>query len=311
MDQRERTMRPRGRHMRRRKRRQNRWPGGLGLPALAGCLLLAVCVMGFKPDASAQDIVTETERITGRLEPSAQTSPDISAVTPRLPSQADPAFSLLESEPPANGQQPSPVPSAANGSSKTAAPDKDSWNLLLVNPWNPLPEDYTISLTELKNGLSVDSRCYPDLQDMMDACRAAGLSPVICSAYRTQEYQEKLFQNKVSRLMAQGYSETDATAEAGKSVAVPGTSEHQLGLALDIVDINNQHLDESQESTAVQKWLMEHCWEYGFILRYPNDKSEITGIIYEPWHYRYVGREDAEQIHSLGVCLEEYLEGVS
>ena len=304
-------MRPRGRHMRRRKRRQNRWPGGLGLPALAGCLLLAVCVMGFKPDASAQDIVTETERITGRLEPSAQTSPDISAVTPRLPSQADPAFSLLESEPPANGQQPSPVPSAANGSSKTAAPDKDSWNLLLVNPWNPLPEDYTISLTELKNGLSVDSRCYPDLQDMMDACRAAGLSPVICSAYRTQEYQEKLFQNKVSRLMAQGYSETDATAEAGKSVAVPGTSEHQLGLALDIVDINNQHLDESQESTAVQKWLMEHCWEYGFILRYPNDKSEITGIIYEPWHYRYVGREDAEQIHTLGVCLEEYLEGMS
>ena len=127
----------------------------------------------------------------------------------------------------------------------------------------------------------------------------------------TQEYQEKLFQNKVSRLIAQGYSEADATVEAGKSVAVPGTSEHQLGLAVDIVDINNQHLDESQESTAVQKWLMEHCWEYGFILRYPNDKSEITGIIYEPWHYRYVGHEDAEQIHSLGVCLEEYLEGVS
>ena len=90
---------------------------------------------------------------------------------------------------------------------------------------------------------------------------------------------------------------------------MPGTSEHQLGLAVDIVDISNQHLDASQENTAVQKWLMEHSWEYGFILRYPNEKSEITGIIYEPWHYRYVGREDAEQIHTLGVCLEEYLEG--
>ena len=86
-------------------------------------------------------------------------------------------------------------------------PQQGVWNLILVNPWNSLPADYTLSLTELKNGLSVDSRCYPDLQAMMDACRADGLSPVICSAYRTQEYQEKLFQNKVDRLIAQGYSD--------------------------------------------------------------------------------------------------------
>ena len=107
--------------------------------------------------------------------------------------------------------------------------------------------------------------------------------------------------------MAQGLSQDDAETEAAKVVAVPGTSEHQLGLALDIVDLNNQNLDESQESTPVQKWLMEHSWEYGFILRYPNEKSEITGIIYEPWHYRYVGVDAASEIHKLGVCLEEYL----
>lgn len=184
----------------------------------------------------------------------------------------------------------------------------DSWKLLLVNPWNPLPEDHSIQTVTLKNGLQVDERCYPDLQAMMDACRADGLSPVICSAYRTQEKQETLFQNKVNRLIAQGYTESEATVEAGKVVAVPGTSEHQLGLAVDIVDINNQNLDESQEHTAVQKWLMAHSWEYGFILRYPNGKSELTGITYEPWHYRYVGREDAAQIHALGVCLEEYLD---
>ncbi len=184
----------------------------------------------------------------------------------------------------------------------------EDWQLTLVNPWTALPKDYDITLTVLTNGLSVDSRCYPDLQRMMDACREAGLSPVICSAYRSWEKQEELFRNKVDRLIAQGYGQAAAEEEAGRAVAVPGTSEHQLGLALDIVDVNNQVLDSSQEDTAVQKWLIEHSWEYGFILRYPNDKSEVTGIIYEPWHYRYVGREAAAEIHALGVCLEEYLE---
>ena len=181
------------------------------------------------------------------------------------------------------------------------------WNLLLVNPWNPLPEGYEITLTQLQNGLSVDERCYPDLQDMMDNCRAADLQPVICSDYRSQETQQRLFNNQHNRLIVQGYSEENARTEAGKVVAVPGTSEHQLGLAVDIVDIENQILDEDQEKTAVQKWLMENSWRYGFILRYPNDKSNITGIIYEPWHYRYVGKEAAKEIYDLDVCLEEYL----
>lgn len=229
-----------------------------------------------------------------------------SSIEPPLAVVSQPIFNeqLISSEPVENGLQEEateaptlPKPIAA-----------DSWKLLLVNPWNPLPEDHSIQTVTLKNGLQVDERCYPDLQAMMDACRADGLSPVICSAYRTQEKQETLFQNKVNRLIAQGYTESEATVEAGKVVAVPGTSEHQLGLAVDIVDINNQNLDESQEHTAVQKWLMAHSWEYGFILRYPHEKSKLTGITYEPWHYRYVGREDAAQIHALGVCLEEYLD---
>lgn len=206
---------------------------------------------------------------------------------------------------------PDPDSSPQTARSRAAAPQsassQDSWNLRLVNPWNALPEDYTIETVTLKNGLQVDERCYPDLQIMIDDCREAGLSPVICSAYRTQEKQERLFRNKIDRLMEQGYSENEAETEAAKVVAVPGTSEHQLGLAVDIADANHQALDETQEDTEVQKWLMAHSWEYGFILRYPNDKSEITGIIYEPWHYRYVGREDAEQIHASGICLEEYL----
>lgn len=187
------------------------------------------------------------------------------------------------------------------------APDRDSWNLTLVNPWNPLPESRTIRLKQITAGHYVDERCHPDLQAMLEACREAGCSPVICSSYRTWEKQEALFQNKVQRLMAQGYAGAEAEAEAGKAVAVPGTSEHQLGLAVDIVDLANQNLDESQEDTAVQQWLLAHSWEYGFILRYPQDKSGITGIIYEPWHYRYVGKEAAKEIYEQGICLEEYL----
>jgi D-alanyl-D-alanine carboxypeptidase len=95
---------------------------------------------------------------------------------------------------------------------------------------------------------------------------------------------------------------------AATAVAVPGTSEHELGLAADIYSSENMSLDESQVDTFTQQWLMEHCWEYGFVLRYPKDKNEITGIIFEPWHYRYVGKEHAEIIHKAGICLEEYLD---
>lgn len=226
-----------------------------------------------------------------------------------LPGEDKPAEPLTVNIPVSNeSTQNDPTQTAPEPSAMSEPIAAGTWKLLLVNPWNSLPENYFIQTVTLKNGFQVDERCYPDLQAMMDACRADGLSPVICSAYRTQEYQERLYQAEVERCLARGLSQNNAEAEAGKAVAIPGTSEHQLGLAVDIVDISNQHLDKTQESTEVQKWLMEHSWEYGFILRYPTGKSEITGIIYEPWHYRYVGKEDAEQIHALGVCLEEYLE---
>ncbi|MDD6502952.1 MAG: M15 family metallopeptidase, partial [Oscillospiraceae bacterium] len=152
-------------------------------------------------------------------------------------------------------------------------------------------------------------RCADDLMDMLADCKArSGGIPVVCSSYRTQAKQQSLYDNKVKRLMKQGYSYETALTEAAKVVAVPGTSEHQLGLAVDIVDKSYQILDKKQETTAVQKWLMEHAWEYGFILRYPNGTTDLTGIIYEPWHYRYVGRDAAADIRDKGVTLEEYIE---
>lgn len=185
------------------------------------------------------------------------------------------------------------------------------WNLILVNPWNPLPDEYNISLTSLPNGHAIDSRCYPALTEMMNDCREAGCQPLICSSYRSQEKQESLYQERIDELTAQGYSKKDAKAKAATSVARPGTSEHQAGLAVDLVDNSHQILDATQQDTPVQQWLMENSWKYGFILRYPNDKSSLTGIIYEPWHYRYVGKEAAQEIYERGICLEEYLEELS
>lgn len=183
----------------------------------------------------------------------------------------------------------------------------DDWQLTLVNPWHPMAEGYVPELAQVENGYQVDTRCADALEAMLADCRAAGLSPLICSAYRTQEKQTTLYNNLVNKLLAQGYTQADAEAKAGTEVARPGTSEHQLGLAVDIVDQSYQVLDQAQEDTAVQQWLMAHCWEYGFILRYPTDKSDVTGIIYEPWHYRYVGEDYAQEIQASGLCLEEYL----
>ena len=188
-----------------------------------------------------------------------------------------------------------------------AAQTEEDWRLLLVNPWNALPEDYAVELATLANGLQVDERIYDDLSAMLTDCRDAGLEPIVCSAYRTEAKQRQLYANKVARVRASGVPEDQVEAEAARWVARPGTSEHQTGLALDIVAASYQVLDEKQEDTAEQQWLMENSWKYGFILRYPSEKSDITGIGYEPWHYRYVGKAAAAEIHRAGVCLEEYL----
>ena len=189
----------------------------------------------------------------------------------------------------------------------TVPPHEEDWRLTLVNPWNPVDFAMDIPLMQLSNGLWVDERCYPDLQAMMDDCRAAGYQTVIFSSYRSQETQQALFDAKVRELLPRFGTLADAEAEAAMVVARPGTSEHHLGLAMDIVDMGYQLLDEGQEDTPVQQWLIENSWKYGFILRYPLDKSHLTGIIYEPWHYRYVGLEAAREMHARGLCLEEYL----
>ena len=179
--------------------------------------------------------------------------------------------------------------------------------LILVNPWHLLPESYEAVLENVEYGHRMDECAASHLRDMMADCRAEGFSPLICSSYRETSKQVSLFNSDVRKFMYSGYSEEEAIEETAKNVAVPGSSEHEAGLAVDIVYAGRQMLDEHQEENETQQWLMEHCQEYGFILRYPRDKQDITGITYEPWHYRYVGVEAAEEIMSRGICLEEYL----
>lgn len=181
---------------------------------------------------------------------------------------------------------------------------RDEWYMILVNKENPLPEGYSFETKTIDEfGHSVDSRIAEDLEAMFAAGRESGLSFSVYTAYRTTEKQKEIFDAKVASLMAQGLSEAEADKAAEEFAARPGTSEHSTGLALDIVSANSGSEEESSEAL----WLFEHSWEYGFILRYPKDKEAVTGFEHEPWHYRYVGKEQAKLIHESGLCLEEYL----
>lgn len=187
------------------------------------------------------------------------------------------------------------------GEKKEAAP----WYLRLVNKDVPLPKDFSVEVTEVAGG-QFDSRAADALSQMLKAMEDQGLSPLICSSFRTWEEQDILHQEEIEQYLEQGNTQEEAEVEASKWVVPAGASEHELGLAVDIVSAGYQMLNEGQENTAEQQWLMAHCQEYGFILRYPASKADLTDVGYEPWHYRYVGKEAAQEIMEQGLCLEEY-----
>lgn len=183
------------------------------------------------------------------------------------------------------------------------ASEDNGWNLILVNRDSYIPDDYQVELTELSNGKKVDSRIYPELQEMFNDARAQGYGLFVREGYRTQEEQQQLMDEKIEAYENEGKSKSEAKKLAEQWVAIPGTSEHQLGIA---VDINADTTKSSSDD--VYNWLAENAHTYGFIKRYPSNKTDITGVINEPWHYRYVGKEAASAIYSQGICLEEYIE---
>ena len=182
------------------------------------------------------------------------------------------------------------------------------WNLLLVNPNNAIPNNYMVEVSTIENYHKVDIRIVELLNAMLQEARKQGLNPIICSGYRTHEYQKYLFNRKINQYRNQGYSYEKSHTLAARWIAIPGTSEHETGLAVDIVSRDYQILDEKQEQTDVQKWLMENSYKYGFTLRYALDKENITMINYEPWHYRFVGIENATYMKENNLCLEEYID---
>ena len=183
--------------------------------------------------------------------------------------------------------------------------EEESYKTMLVNITHPIAKDYTMELVTV-GGYKMDTRAAADMRQMLEDARAEGLDPIICSAYRSVDRQITLFNNQVKKQQGYGHDYDTAFEKAKTVVAYPGTSEHHTGLAADIVAKSHQVLDDSQEKTAEQQWLMANSWKYGYVLRYPSDKCDITKIIYEPWHYRYVGKEVAQYLYENDLCLEEY-----
>ena len=213
-------------------------------------------------------------------------------------------------------QTPVPTPSPTPAAPPTPTPeptpelpdvDISSWELCLVNTERPLTGDHIPTIVELEGRQYFDERAADALRAFVAGARAEGLNVIITSSYRPHATQEYLFNNKLQEQRNAGLAEDAAYAAAARIVAIPGTSEHQLGLAADIVDQYYQYMNESLAATELSKWMKEHSAEYGFILRFPEDKQDITKIMFEPWHYRYVGVEAATYIMEHGLCLEEFV----
>lgn len=182
------------------------------------------------------------------------------------------------------------------------------WQLTLVNPWNTLHTSYQVDVVEIDSrfgaGKLFDARAVKYLNAMCEAAQKDGVALSVLSAHRTYDYQQMLYNNEVAeyKMYNPGCSEDEALKAAATEVARPGTSEHNLGLA---VDFNS--VEQNFENTDAFRWLDKYCTEYGFILRYSTSTQDITGVIYEPWHYRYVGKENAKKIKASGLTLEEYV----
>ena len=250
-----------------------------------GVLLLILLAIYLFATAAARTNGAEFEQL-------AEANKNQAAATP-VPT-VEPSAAPEETEAPVETPEPTAEP-IDNG-----LPDVDltSWEFILANPSHDIG-DYTPPIDYIE-GIPLDSRIIEPMKQFVAAARAEGLNVYLSSGYRSYSDQTYLFNRKIS----QGYSEEVAAT----IVARPGTSEHQTGLACDITDQYYELKDSSLEQTATYIWMSQHCQEYGFIVRFPNDKKDITGIIYEPWHFRYVGVEAATYIMENHLCFEEFLD---
>lgn len=181
------------------------------------------------------------------------------------------------------------------------------WNLKLANYENILPEDFTVDVANIDETRQFDARAIQYLNQMMNDMRKDGITNVwIQSAYRSVARQKELYDNSIQKYLKQGKTQEEAEKLTNEYINKPGSSDHNLGLAVDFNDVSNDF-----EELKGFKWLQENAENYGFVLRYPKDKEDITKIAYESWHWRYVGEEHAKKMNELNMCLEEYVEYLS
>lgn len=184
---------------------------------------------------------------------------------------------------------------------------RDDWALILINKQHLIPSDYEVELGSIKGGLKCDSRIIDSLRNMLEAAQKDGITLSIRSPYRDLNRQNMLFNKKVKGFLKKNDTYLEAYRQSAQAVTLPGASEHQIGLALDITTNTYAYLDEGFADTDGGKWLSENAYLYGFILRYPKGKEDITGIEFEPWHYRFVGVEAAKRMKAEDLCLEEFV----
>ncbi len=201
--------------------------------------------------------------------------------------------------------------SAPAETAKTPTASKDDWALYVIGNDNPLPEDFTVETKLVSNGGQLDVRCADYAIQMLNDAAEQNVGLYVTSAYRSIQKQTENMESYINTLMSQGYTKEAATEQAHKEIALPGHSEHNAGLAMDIVSDNywssHTDLEESFDQLPQYDWLIENSWKYGFILSYPKGKEGITGFIYEPWHYRFVGIEHAKKIHEVYEETGEFL----
>lgn len=205
-----------------------------------------------------------------------------------------------------HGTEQGQTESEAVPSGEEPAFDSSDWRLVLINKQHPIPEEYDFKLGTFTSGMRCDERVIEDLLLMMQAAKKDGLNLVVRSPYRTSDHQEDNFNGRIKSYMKQGLSYMEAYKATSRVITIPGCSEHEVGLALDITSDTFIPLLQGFADTEEGKWLDAHSHEYGFILRYPSGKEYITGIEYEPWHFRYVGREAAGIMKDEELCLEEF-----
>ena len=211
------------------------------------------------------------------------------------------------SVPSSTSQPADSTPPDASSAAPVETIPRDEWYMVLANRSSVLPGDFTVAETATVGEAVVDARIAEALRQMVNDAAAAGVKLKPTNGYRSIARQQELWDTRVKTLMEGGLSQADAETKAIDYTSAPGTSDHNTGLGLDIVSEDHPAKDAGFAETAAAQWLAEHAADYGFILRYPSDKTEATGMDYEPWHYRYVGSEQAHKIKESGLCLEEYL----